>query len=93
MKFKFERNRLYLENDSDRDIAEVEFSQDEDGVYEITRTFVDDALRGKGIAGNMMKLLAEEVRKRGAMLRPVCSYAVHFFEKHAEEYKDVVAVD
>lgn len=93
MNFKFEENRLYLENDGDRDVAEVDFFKDKNGVYEITKTFVDYALRGKGIACDMMKLLAEEMRKRGAKLRPVCSYAKQFFETNAQEYKDVLAAD
>ena len=58
-------------------------------MVEITHTFVDDSLRGQGIAGNLMKAVAEELRAEKKKAVPVCSYAQAWFRRHPE-YADVV---
>lgn len=91
MEFKIEKERLFLENDSGRETAHVEFPKDENCVYQITHTFVDDSLRGHGVASDMMKLIAEEMRKRKSKAHPVCSFAQQFFEKNSSEYSDIIS--
>ena len=66
------------------------FPEGEDGTVAITRTFVDEALRGQGMAGQLMQRAAEHLRAGGKKAVPVCSYAVAWFEKHPE-YADVLA--
>ena len=68
-------------------LAEVCFPEGEDGTVAITRTFVDEALLGQGMA---MQRAAEHLRAGGKKAVPVCSYAVAWFEKHPE-YADVLA--
>lgn len=71
-------------------LAEVCFAEHEDGAVAITRTFVDEALRGQGMAGKLMLQAAQHLRACGKKAVPVCSYAVAWFEKHPE-YADVLA--
>lgn len=71
-------------------LAEVCFSEGEGGTVAITRTFVDEALRGQGMAGQLMQRAAEHLRAGGKKAVPVCNYAVAWFEKHPE-YADVLA--
>ena len=71
-------------------LVEVCFPEGEDGTVAITRTFVDEALRGQGMAGQLMQRAAEHLRAGGKKAVPVCSYAVAWFEKHPE-YADVLA--
>ncbi len=44
----------------------------------------DPALRGRGAAGRLMAGVMEIVRERGLKVRPVCSYAVAWLERHPE---------
>jgi len=50
----------------------------------------DPALRGKGTAGRLMTGLMDIVRERGLKVRPICSYAVAWLERHPE-YRELVA--
>jgi predicted GNAT family acetyltransferase len=50
----------------------------------------DPALRGRGAAGRLMAGVLELARERGWKVRPVCSYAVAYVERHPE-YGDLLA--
>ncbi len=76
--------------ESGKILAEVCFSENENGAVAITRTFVDETLRGQGMAGKLMLQAAEQLRASNKKAVPVCSYAVAWFEKHPE-YADVLA--
>ena len=58
------------------------FPEGEGGAAAITRTFVDEALRGQGMAGQLMQRAAEHLRASGRKAVPVCSYAAAWFKKH-----------
>ena len=47
------------------------------------------ALRGTGAAGRFMEGLVAEARREGAMLVPICSYAVAWLRRHPDQAKDV----
>ena len=51
---------------------------------EVTHTVVDESVRGRGIAGQLMKELVKELREDGRKAELSCSYAVRWFEKHPE---------
>ena len=65
-------------------LAEVTFPAEDDNVVNIDHTFVDESLRGQGVAGKMLAQLAQELEETGRKARPTCSYAVSWFEKHPE---------
>lgn len=44
----------------------------------------DPALRGRGVAGRLMSGLMEIVKERDLKVRPVCSYAVAWLDRHPE---------
>ena len=85
MEFIIESNRIYTKNEAGKTVAEVTFPDIEKNRVEINHTFVDDSLRGQGIAGKLLKLAAEELRSSGRKAIPTCSYAIKWFEKHPEE--------
>ena len=89
MNILHEPGRLWMESEDELLLAEVLYPQAADGLVEITHTFVDDSLRGQGIAGNLMKAVAEELRAEKKKAVPVCSYAQAWFRRHPE-YADVV---
>ena len=83
MEFQREPGRIYAEEEG-RVIAEVTFP-DRDGAAEIDHTFVDPSLEGRGVAGQLLQAAADALRAEGRKVRPTCSYAVRWFEKHPEQ--------
>ena len=65
-------------------LGKVTFPSCGDGIVDINHTFVDGSLRGQGIAGELLSRAAAEIERSGRRAHPSCSYAVQWFEKHAE---------
>lgn len=89
MEFKQEPNRIYLEDGEGKTIAEVTFPEIYTGTVNVNHTFVDDSLRGQGIAGKLMEELTQKLRAENKKAVLTCSYAVKWFEKNTE-YTDLV---
>ena len=79
-----ENNRVYAVNESGKTLAEITFSDSGDDKCEITRTFVDESLRGQGVAGKLMERAIGVIESRSRIPIPVCSYAVSWLEKHGK---------
>ena len=84
MEFCKEPGRIFATDETGKLLAEVTFPERE-GVAVINHTFVDGSLRGQGIAGQLLRAVADTLRRDGRKARPTCSYAVHWFETHPEE--------
>ena len=78
-------HEIYLENEAGERIAEILFPEVEPKIYCIQRTFVDDSLRGQGVAGTLMELAVQAIQEQGGTVTATCSYAQHWLEKHAKE--------
>jgi predicted GNAT family acetyltransferase len=92
MDYICEEDRIYALNDKNETIAEVDFpAEGADGVA-ITRTFVDDSLRGQGVAAELVERVYDEMKAKRKTIRPVCSYAVKWFAERPEK-SDVLAKD
>ncbi len=89
MTFQKSSQRIWLENESGQTLAEVQFPIEKDGIHNITHTITSPSLRGQGVAGKMMKEVAEQLRSSGYKTRLTCSYAVRWFEQHPE-YSDII---
>ena len=76
--------------DEDKRIGECTFTVEND-VWNLEHTFVDKAYGGQGIAGKLVDGVCVAAREEGAFVRPVCSYAVHLFEKKPDIYSSVAA--
>ena len=83
MDFIFEDDRIYTEGKGGKILAEICFHDTGDGSMEIDRTFVDDSLRGQGIAGDLMKMAVDTIKRKGKRVTASCSYAVKWLEKNA----------
>ncbi|MDR3552214.1 MAG: GNAT family N-acetyltransferase [Clostridia bacterium] len=88
MNFIFEENRIYLKDSAGKTVAEVNFPDIADGVVNIDHTFVDESLRGQGIAGQLLAAAAEKLRKENRKAYPTCSFAVKWFGSHPD-YADI----
>ncbi|GGA30460.1 GNAT family N-acetyltransferase [Psychrobacillus lasiicapitis] len=82
------KNRFYLEDDNKQLIAEITFTEPNNEFFIIDHTFVDDRLRGKGIAQALVKAVANKARVENKTIIPLCPFAKLEFEKKAE-YTDV----
>lgn len=89
MEFQHEPGRIFALSPEGALLCEVTFPA-ENGVADIKHTFVDESLRGQGIAGKLLAAAVAQIRKDGLRVRPTCSYARTWFEKHPEE-KDLLA--
>ena len=83
MEFVIEKDRIYAEDSAGKLLAEVTFPAKE-SVSTIDHTFVDDSLRGQGIAGKLVKMAADTILAEGNKIAATCPYAVGWFEKHPE---------
>jgi predicted GNAT family acetyltransferase len=85
MKFQHEAERIYAQDEAGRLIAEVTFPV-KDGVANITHTFVDDSLRGQGVASKLLEAAVQSIREQKLKAKLTCSYAIKWFEDHTEHY-------
>lgn len=84
MNFTHESNRIVLFGENNKTLAEVTFPNIDENTVDINHTYVDDSLRGQGIAGKLMEHAAEELKAQNKKAVLTCSYAVKWFEKHTE---------
>lgn len=82
MEFIKEYNRIFLKDENAKIIAEIEFEEIESGKYNIYHTFVDESLRGKGIASKLVQEAVYEIKSRNATAQATCSYAKKWLEKN-----------
>jgi len=92
MEFTKEPNYIYAKDESGDIIAEVTFPKYRDDVVAINHTYVDDSLRGQGIAGELMEATYEELKRDGRKAVLVCPYAVKWYREHPEKNDIVVAM-
>lgn len=79
----------YQHKENDKVTAEIEWTED-NGIMTMTHTFVDDSLRGQGIAKKLLDQAAENARDKGLKMKAVCSYVVNAFDR-SDDYNDVKA--
>jgi len=70
--------------------AYISYTLDDNNVMSINHTVVKKELGGQGIAGKLTDEAVNVARENGYKIRPVCSYAVKYFEKN-EELKELLA--
>lgn len=84
MEWQAQRDSISCVDEDGKVLAEVTFPEAERGVAEIDHTFVDESLRGQGVAGQLLARATAVISMSGLRARPTCSYAVSWFEKHPE---------
>lgn len=89
MEFETEQGRIFARDEAGKLIAEITFPADGRGVAQINHTFVDDSLRGQGVAAQLVSAAVETLRAENRHARVTCSYARKWAEQHPEA-KDVL---
>jgi len=89
VEFEREGNWLFKKGENGDVIAEVTFPNLREGVVVINHTFVDDSLRGQGIAGELVESAYNAVKADGKKAVITCPYAVKWFEGRPDK-SDIV---
>lgn len=66
-------------------LAEVTFHDAGGGTVDIDHTFVSEQLRGRGIAGRLVRAAAEQIRETGASVTASCPYAADWLRRNSGE--------
>ncbi|MFQ9423781.1 MAG: GNAT family N-acetyltransferase [Christensenellaceae bacterium] len=85
MEFFEEKERICVRDESGTVVAEVVFSDEGEDSVCITRTYVEEGLRGQGIAAKLMEAAVNSARRRGKKIIPQCSYAAAWLAKHPQD--------
>ena len=89
MKFTHSKNSIALLSENGKTLAEVTFPEIDENTVNVNHTFVDDSLRGQGIAGKLMEELVIELQNSDRKAVLSCSYAISWFNRHPQ-YKDLI---
>ena len=82
---------FYIGRSESEPDAEIVYEHKEKGVIVIERTFVSEALRGRNIAGELLRSVVDMARKEGLKIIPECTYAQKAMNR-GDEYRDVLYV-
>lgn len=93
MNWKYEDGRIYSTDEKGELMCEATYVRKENGDLVIDHTYVNPILRGQGMAGKMMVVVAEYLRKKGLKASATCSYANSWLKKNEELYLDILSQD
>ena len=75
MEFIKEDDRIYLKDENGKIVAEITFEKQGENIYNINHTFVDESLRGKGIASKLVEEAVKLIKEKNGVVKATCSYA------------------
>ena len=76
-------NRISQKDENGRVIAEITFPETSPGIFVIDHTFVDESLRGQGVASKLVQAAVYEIKKRGGKVEATCSYVKKWLKEHS----------
>ncbi|HEU4636328.1 MAG TPA: GNAT family N-acetyltransferase [Edaphobacter sp.] len=76
--------RSRFEYEEDGKVAILEFETDDLGWITLLRTEVPDALRGRGIAGELLRTAFQYARERHLRVDVLCPLAADYLKRHPE---------
>ena len=80
---------FFIERDG-RHIAEITYQYQNEATIVADHTWVDNSLRGQGVARQLLDVLVAFAREKQLKIVPTCSYVDVMFQREAE-FADVVA--
>ncbi|MGL5149335.1 MAG: GNAT family N-acetyltransferase [Clostridium sp.] len=91
MNWIFEEDKIYSKDENGELMAEVTFTHEGDEEININHVYVNEKLRGQGVAGEAMKKAVEYLRIEKLRATATCSYANTWLKRNINEYGDVVS--
>lgn len=89
MEIKKGKNKFYIGESEDKDIARITWTNGGDKLIVVTHTFVAPELRGQNIAGQLLQKVVDMARSENLKVKPVCSYVVAKMTRN-DEYQDIL---
>lgn len=86
MEYKQEKGRIAV-YDEGKEVGEITWTGAGEDSIIIDHTFVDNSQRGKGIAGELVRLAVDWAKAEGKTVIPLCPYAKREFDKNPEYQK------
>ena len=71
--------------------AELAYARPADGVIDFTHTFVDEGLRGQGVADELARAGLDFARENKLKVKTSCTFMHGFVKRHHAEYADILA--
>lgn len=81
---------FFLDNKQGKRIAEISYVWNGEHTIIANHTWVDDSLRGQGIARQLLDTLVEFAREKNLKIVPTCSYVDVMFRRE-KSFADVAA--
>lgn len=73
-------------------IAEISYLWHSEHIIIANHTWVDDSLRGQGVARQLLDVLVNFCREKSLKIIASCSYVALIFQRDAQAFDDVVAM-
>ena len=83
------KGEVFVEQENER-VAEMTYSWAGDDKFIIDHTWVDDSLRGQGVARLLLDTLVDFSREKNLKIIPTCSYVDVMFRRE-KSFEDVAA--
>lgn len=90
MDWKYEEGRIYAIDEKGGLLAEATFKRIGSNVVDINHTYVTPALRGNGLAADMLGAVAQYLRKNGLKAVASCPYAKAWLKRNKKSNKDII---
>lgn len=90
MEFTKGKNRFYKEDADGKLIAEITYEPIDEDTVEANHTFVDESLRGRGVAEQLVERLVAEMEEEDKKIKPTCEYVVALFKRKKEKYDHII---
>lgn len=71
--------------------AELAYARPSDDVIDFTHTFVEEALRGQGLADELARTALAYAREQKLRVKTTCTFMASFVKRHHTEYADILA--
>jgi predicted GNAT family acetyltransferase len=71
--------------------AELAYSYPADGVIDFNHTFVDEGLRGQGVADELARAGLAFAKDKNLKVKTSCTFMAGFVKRHQAEYADILA--
>lgn len=77
--------------DNNQSVGVMTYRWSDKNTFAIEHTEVDDNYQGQGLAGKLLAAAVKYARENNYKIIAICAYVKGKFEKHPDEYKDVIA--
>ncbi|GAB3868558.1 GNAT family N-acetyltransferase [Hymenobacter segetis] len=71
--------------------GELAYARPAEGIIDFTHTFVDEDLRGQGLADELARAALAFAREHQLKVKTSCTFMNGFVKKHHAEYADLLA--